>query len=41
MAELARLAANEPDPEKMMALAKEINELLEQQQAHLDHPQSE
>lgn len=31
--ELAELAANEQDPEKVLALAKEINQILEKENA--------
>jgi hypothetical protein len=34
--ELAELAANEQDPDKLMALVREINELLEKKQKRLN-----
>ena len=34
--ELAELAANEQDPDKLMALVREINELLDKKQRRLD-----
>jgi hypothetical protein len=35
--ELAELAANEQDPQKMLELVREINDLLEQKQNRLNH----
>jgi hypothetical protein len=35
--ELAKLAANEQDPQKMLELVQEINDLLEQKQKRLAH----
>lgn len=32
--ELAELAANEQDPERVLELAKEINQMLEKENAH-------
>jgi hypothetical protein len=32
--DLCELAANEEDPEKLFALAREINQLLEEKEAH-------
>ncbi len=35
--ELAKLAANEQDPQKMLELVQEINDLLEQKEKRLTH----
>jgi hypothetical protein len=34
---LCEQAANEQDPDRLMALVKEINDLLEKKQGRLDH----
>ena len=39
--ELAELAADEQDPDKLMALIKEINELLEQKHKRLEDVRKE
>ena len=36
--ELAELAANEQDPVKMLAIIRELNELLDKKQYRLEHP---
>ncbi|MCU1299623.1 MAG: hypothetical protein JWO91_3901 [Acidobacteriaceae bacterium] len=38
--ELARLAASEQDPKKLLALVIEINRLLEEKQDRLEHLQT-
>jgi hypothetical protein len=39
--QLARLAASEQDPKKLLALVIEINQLLEQKQERLNHLQTD